>query len=130
MKINRLEVLSKDEIRLIHNKTLELLENIGVRIESQEVKNFLKEHGVITNGENKGGFVKFPEDLVREQLKKVPEEFTLYGPDGSFHFNVNTENINFTTFGATVKIYDPDEKKKIRKTTLQDAIKHIRIVNG
>lgn len=130
MKINRLEVLSKDEIRLIHNKTLELLENIGVRIESQEAKNFLKEHGVITNGENKGGFIKFPEDLVREQLKKVPEEFTLYGTDGSFHFNVNTENINFATFGATVKIYDPDEKKKIRKTTLQDAIKHIRIVNG
>ncbi|MFX0058003.1 MAG: trimethylamine methyltransferase family protein [Candidatus Hodarchaeota archaeon] len=130
MRLNRLEVLSKEELQLIHNSTLELLENTGIKIESQEVRNFLKENGTISNEDRNDEFIKFPEDLVIEQLKKVPDNFYLYGPDGSFNFNVNTENINFTTFGATVKIYDPEKKKKIRKTTLQDAIDHIRIVNG
>ncbi|MFW9937225.1 MAG: trimethylamine methyltransferase family protein [Candidatus Thorarchaeota archaeon] len=130
MKLNRLEVLSKDEIKLIHDTTLELLQNIGVKVESQEARNFLKNHGAVIDGNNKEGFVKFPKDLIIEQLKKVPESFTLHGPDGSFHFNINTKNINFTTFGATVNMYDPEKKKKIRKTKLQDAINHIRVVNG
>jgi trimethylamine--corrinoid protein Co-methyltransferase len=130
MKLNRLEILSKDEIKLIHNTTLELLQSIGVKVESQEARNFLKKHGAIIDGNNKDGFVKFPKDLVIEQLKNVPENFTLYGPDGSFHFNISTKNINFTTFGATVNIYDLEKKKKIRKTILQDAINHIRVVNG
>jgi trimethylamine--corrinoid protein Co-methyltransferase len=130
MKLNRLEVLSKDDIETIHNSTLELLEEIGVKIKSQEMRNFLKNEGVIINKDSKDEFVKFPEELVIEQLKKVPDNFSLYGPDGSLELNINTENMNFSTFGATVKIFDPHYKKGIRKTKLQDAISHIRVVNG
>ncbi|MFX0077073.1 MAG: trimethylamine methyltransferase family protein, partial [Candidatus Hermodarchaeota archaeon] len=45
MKLNKLEVLTKEEIELIHTKSLELLESIGVKVESPETRNFLKEHG-------------------------------------------------------------------------------------
>ena len=129
MKLTKFEVLSKDEIQQIHSSTLELLETLGVRIQSNEARTLLKENGAIINEEDKEHFVKFPEDLVNEQLKHVPDKFSLWGSDGTFNFEVNTKEVNFATVGTPVKIYDPLHKKGIRKTVLDDNIKQIRIVD-
>ena len=75
MKLTKFEVLAKDEIQQIHNLTLELLETIGVKVQTNEARELLKEHGAVINEDN---FVKFPEDLVREKLKLVPDKFSLW----------------------------------------------------
>ena len=115
---------------MIHSTTLELLETVGIRVESQETRDFLKKNGAIVDETSKEHFVKFPEDLITKHLKSVPKAFSLYGPDGSFNFEVNTTSMHFATFGAAVNIYDPSKKKRIRKSTLKDAVDHIRVVNG
>ena len=130
MRMNNLKVLSKDEIQEIHKATLELLETVGIIIESPEARNIFKENGATIEQKNNDYFVKIPEELIIEQLKKVPKEFFFYGPDGSYNFKVTTKNLNFSTFGAAVNIFDPMKKKGIRKTTLKDTIDHIRVVNG
>ena len=130
MKMNHLEVLTNQEIQEIHNSTIELLETVGVIIESPEARNIFKKYGATIEQINKDYFVKIPEELILEQLKNVPREFSLYGPDGSFNFKVTTKNLNFSTFGAAVNTLDPTKKKQIRKTTLKDAIDQIRVVNA
>jgi trimethylamine--corrinoid protein Co-methyltransferase len=130
MRMNNLKVLSKDEIQEIHKATLELLETVGIIIESPEARKIFKENGATIEQKNNDYFVKIPEELIIEQLKKVPKEFFFYGPDGSYNFKVTTKNLNFSTFGAAVNIFDPMKKKGIRKTTLKDTIDHIRVVNG
>jgi len=127
MKLNKLEVLEKDEIALIHGESLKLLEKIGVKVESEEARDLLKENGAIVD--NSTYNVKFPEELITEQLKHVPNKFTLWGSDGSFNFEVNTKSVNFATVGTPVKIYDSSNKKGVRKTILEDNIKQIRIVD-
>ncbi|MFX0179744.1 MAG: trimethylamine methyltransferase family protein [Candidatus Hodarchaeota archaeon] len=127
MNLKQLAVLSKDEIELIHSNTLNLLETIGIKVESNEAQELLEENGCIL-AENH--FVKFPESLLKEHLKKVPQLFSLWGPDESFSFEVNTSTVNFATVGTPVKIYDPSTKKTIRKTILEDTIKQIRIVDS
>jgi trimethylamine--corrinoid protein Co-methyltransferase len=127
MKLNKLEVLEKDEIALIHGESLKLLEKIGVKVESEEARDLLKENGAIVD--NSINNVKFPEELIVEQLKHVPNNFTLWGSDGSFNFEVNTKSVNFATVGTPVKIYDPSNKKGVRKTILEDNVKQIRIVD-
>ncbi|TFG12419.1 MAG: hypothetical protein EU535_06250 [Promethearchaeota archaeon] len=127
MRQNQISVLSKEEIELIHNNTLELLETIGVRVESTEAKELLKENGAILD--DKTDYVKFPENLVQEQLVKVPDSFILWGSDGSYNFEVNTNSVNYATVGTPVKIYDLEHKKGIRKTVLSDNISQIRIVD-
>jgi len=129
MKLNRLEVLDKNEIEMIHSTTLELLETVGIRVESKEIRNLLKDNGAKVDESNKEHFVKFPRELIKKHLKSVPKAFSLYGPDGSFKVEVNTTSMNFATFGAAVNMYDPSKKKGIRKSTLNDAIDHIRVVN-
>jgi len=127
MKQNQISVLSKEEIELIHNNTLELLESIGIRVESTEARDLLEKNGAILD--DKTDYVKFPESVVKEQLAKVPDSFILWGSDGSYNFEVNTKSVNYATVGTPVKIYDPDHKKGIRKTVLSDNISQIRIVD-
>jgi len=130
MKLNRLEVLSKDEITQIHETSLELLEEVGIRIDSEEARNILKEKGATILEKNKEFFVKFPLGLIKDQLKNVSSEFSLWGPDGNYKMNINTESVHFGTFGAAINVYDPSRKKGIRKAILKDTIEHLRIVNG
>jgi len=125
--MNKLKVLEKDEIELIHGESLKLLEKIGIKVESEEARDLLQENGAIVDKSTH--FVKIPEELIKEQLKLVPSNFTLWGSDGSFNFEVNTKNVNFATVGTPVKIYDPTKKKGVRKTVLGDTIKQIRIVD-
>ena len=128
MKLSKLEVLTREEIELIHNNTLELLETIGVKVESPEARAFLKDRGCFNDNEN-SHFIKYPKDLVEKHLKTVPNSFSLWGHDGSFQLNIDTKTVNFATVGTPVKIYDPESKKGIRKTVLSDTIKQIRIVD-
>ena len=130
MKLNRIEVLEKNEIQQIHETTLELLESVGVKVESEEARNFLEENGAIVNDLNQKDFIKFPKELVLEQLKNVPDSFSLWGPDGSYQVEINTSKVNFSTFGAAMRMYDPSKKSRTRKSLLKDAINHIRVVNG
>ena len=128
MKLSSCKVLSKEEIERIHNITLELLEDTGIRIESKEARNFLLQEGAILE-DNSSEIVKFPAWLVKNQLKNVPEEFSLWGPDSSYKMTINTETTHFGTFGAAVNVFDPLKRKLIRKSVLQDSIDHLRVVN-
>jgi len=128
MKLKHIEVFSKDEIQEIHSASIQLLTDVGMKIDAQDARNLLKENGAEVDTESK--FVKFPEALIQEKLKKVPDHFKLHGPDGHFNFEVNTKDTVFATIGTPVKIYDPLQKKGIRKTLFSDTIQQIKIVDS
>jgi len=44
MKTSIIEVLSKDELELIHSETLKLLENVGICVESKEERIYFAWH--------------------------------------------------------------------------------------
>ena len=127
MKLKYLEVLSKEEIELIHSATLELLSTVGIKIDDEEVRELFKENGAEIDDNT--SFVKIPEDLIKQRLKTVPNSFKLYGRDGSFNFEVNTTTTQFSTIGTPVKIYDSKNEKDLKKTTIEDNIKQIRVVD-
>jgi trimethylamine--corrinoid protein Co-methyltransferase len=128
MRLSKVELLTEKEIEQIHHTSLELLEDVGVKIESEEALNLLKEYGVTVDHRTK--FAKFPEQLIKEQLKNVPNCFKLCGRDGTFQFEVNTNSTQFATVGTPVKIYDKSVKNGVRKTVLEDTIQQIRVVDG
>ncbi len=125
--MNKLEVLNQNEIQRIHNATIELLEQVGIKVESKEALDLFEKNGAKVN--KKTNFVYIPEFLIKHSLMKIPKSFSLFGPDGSYQLKVDTSNSVFATMGAAVNINDPSRKKLIRKTSLKDAIDHIRVVN-
>ncbi|HUW90577.1 MAG TPA: trimethylamine methyltransferase family protein [Candidatus Nanopelagicaceae bacterium] len=128
MKLKKIEVFSKDELEAIHSASMTLLSEVGIKVDAQDTRDILKEKGATVD--DSSHFVKFPESLVKEQLKTVPDSFKLHGPDGSFSFEVNTNSTQFATIGTPVKIYDPMDKKGVRKTVLTDTIEQIKIVDS
>lgn len=125
-----LEILSKDEVRIIHENTLELLQSVGVKVEAEEARKLLLSKGGISKNDPDKNFISLPESLVEEQLKKVPKEFALWDPTGTYSVKVNLKSQIFATFGAAMKMHDPTHKKKLRKSTLKDLSDQIKVVNG
>jgi len=85
MRINQLKVLNKDEIKSIHDSSIELLEILGVKVESDEAIKLLKEQGTTVDDKGKSTFVKFikrglkgisvtEETLALDQIRKVATE--------------------------------------------------------
>ena len=128
MKLNKIDVFSKNELEQIHAASLELLLDVGIKVDSEKARAVLKKNGAEVN--EKTHFVKFSESLVKEKLKTVPDSFTLHGPDGTYKATIDVEHTEFATIGTPVKIYDPDHKKGIRKTVMTDTINQIRIVDS
>lgn len=127
MKLNQIKVLTKDEIEQIHISTLKLIEKVGVKIDDENTRRLFDEYGAEVD--NKNNFVKIPESLIIEKLKQVPSSFKLFGPDGSYDIEIDTNSIHFAPIGAAVKMFDPSCKNQIRKSILEDTIKQLRLVN-
>ena len=127
MKLRKLEVFSASEIEEIHNASMHILENIGIKVEDPNLRKLLEENGANPTDST---YMRFPETLVKDKLKTVPDSFTLYGRDGDFTATVDTKHTEFATIGTPVRIYDPEHKKGVRKTVLEDTIHQIRIVDS
>jgi trimethylamine--corrinoid protein Co-methyltransferase len=125
--LNKIRVLSKEDIENIHISTLELIEKVGVRIDDNKTRKLFQDYGAEVD--NKQSLVKIPESLIMEKLGQVPNSFKLFGPDGSYNIEISTNNIHFAPIGAAVKIFDPSYENKIRKSILKDNIKQLRLVD-
>ncbi len=128
--MSKMKVLSEQEIEKVHESTLYLLEEVGIKVETEEARELLKKHGAIQDSKENSLYIKFPRGLVTEQLKKVPDSFTLWGSDGSYNVKIDTQSVHYATVGTPVNVYDNTKKKGVRKSLLEDTIKQIRIVDS
>ena len=97
-------------------------------MDAEDTRELFEKNGA--NIDNETNFVKIPETLVKDKLKTVPSSFKIYGPDGSFNFEVNTTSTKFATIGTPVKLYDSSHPKELRKVIFEDNIKQLRIVDS
>ena len=82
MHCSRLQILSDSEIQNIHQCSLEILENIGIRVYLKKMRTLLAEHGFRVDECDKT--VKFPADLVERFLKKCPYGFGFLASSGVY----------------------------------------------
>ena len=112
-----LSVLSRDEVKFIHEASLKVLEEVGVKVLSPSVRSLLEEHGAEVEGE----IVKIPSSMVEEALKTVPKEVTLAARDPKWDLKLPVErDYPYTTLvGISGKVYDLETGEK-REATLED----------
>ena len=74
-----MEIVSADEIEHIHNQSLRILAEIGIKVDSQRALNLLRQAGAkIDQSKN---IVKLDRDLVEEMLIGIPSEFIVHARD-------------------------------------------------
>ncbi|RLE07602.1 hypothetical protein DRZ78_02705 [Candidatus Aerophobetes bacterium] len=70
-------ILSPAEIRKIHDTSIRILSEIGVKVNNDEILDLLSDAGALVNKETK--VVRIPEHLVMEGIEKSKKEHVLYG---------------------------------------------------
>ena len=69
------QILTEDEQHRIHNMSLRILEEVGIRFHGDRAPKILRENGVKINPEDK--IAKIPPELVEQALKTAPRSFVL-----------------------------------------------------
>jgi len=79
MKSAKFQVLSEKEIKEIHGLSLEVMEEVGIKVEVKKMRNLLSDIGCKVDEAKR--IVKFPPKVVEDYVKKAPREFVVTGSD-------------------------------------------------
>jgi trimethylamine---corrinoid protein Co-methyltransferase len=77
----RIEVLTGKEIGIIHDATLKILAETGVKVHHDEILKLLGQAGAKVDGDMK--IARMPERLVMDSIACAGKQYTLYGRDGT-----------------------------------------------
>jgi trimethylamine---corrinoid protein Co-methyltransferase len=69
------QILSEAEKHNIHQQSLKVLADVGIRFMSKKALTILKQNGAQVDFDNQ--LAKIPEEMVVQALKSVPSSFTL-----------------------------------------------------
>lgn len=86
MKLQRMAVLSDDEIKQIHEASLHILSHSGVKIYSKQMLRLLKEAGLDVDAD--AGIARFSRECVEDAIGSIPSTFDVFGRDGAFAFTL------------------------------------------
>jgi trimethylamine---corrinoid protein Co-methyltransferase len=126
MKLARLEVLSVDEIRKIHEATLDILENCGVIIDSPHMFDFLVEKGLPVDRDKH--CVHFSRTAVEEALATIPEQFEVCDRQGKLAFLLGDGEPKIAA-GHNAIFWVDSETGDTRPSTVGDVELFARICN-
>jgi len=114
MGVAQISILSKDEIELVHAKTLKILEETGVSVQSRSALRALGNGGARIDEEPMRAWI--PESLVNETIKKTPKGITLCARNPRQDMRVPRPGPPFMATNGTA-VYVPDASTGRRRAT-------------
>ena len=126
-----LEVLSADEQTQIHERTLKVLAEHGMRVDPEEGRRVLATAGADVDEATR--MVRFPPTLVEEALRLAPREFSLGGRRDGWSFPLNAGESTLLADGGATTVRDrrtgerrtPTRTDWVEGTTIIDALDDI-----
>jgi trimethylamine--corrinoid protein Co-methyltransferase len=97
-------VLSEEERQQVHERSLKLLAQDGVRVDSREGRRLLGEAGAQV--EQDSTLVRFPRGLVEQALALAPRSFSLGGRDPQVELRMNAGECYLCADGGGVMILE------------------------
>ena len=135
LKGGQYKVLCEDQLEQIHFATLQVLEEVGVRVKHPSALEIFKESGCWVDFDS--NLVKIPESVLKKALSCAPSRFTLYGKTPEYNVNVNTRNVYTIGGSSALWVLDLEGKRKpatledlIQLTKLQDSLENLHIMHG
>ena len=124
---------SQDELQTIHLATLDILRNVGVRVDSKAARDIFAGGGCIVDEDTH--IVKIPSYVVEDAIRTAPHTIQLCGRTPDKDYIVEKNRVGFVNFGEGVMIRDPETfeyrpstKDDLRKCSLMsDALPNMDI---
>ncbi|MDO8685720.1 MAG: trimethylamine methyltransferase family protein [Clostridiales bacterium] len=117
MRLTDLKVLSQKDMDLIHQSSLDVLEKIGLIVESRKVLDILKEGGCDVDYDTQ--LVKFPKKVVKKCIKTLPSKINLYDRDGNLAITLG-DGGRYCASGHNAVFTLLDESGARRDSTVKD----------
>ncbi|HTP57795.1 MAG TPA: trimethylamine methyltransferase family protein, partial [Spirochaetia bacterium] len=127
MRLAAFRVLSDEELRSIHQATLDILEHCGVRVLSPRMLSLLKEKGFRTDAEKRVAY--FTPGDVEGALQKVPPRFDVFDRNGRPAFGLGDGEPRIAAGHNAVNWVDT-ETGKTRPSTIADVELFSRICDS
>lgn len=111
-----LRILSGAKLQRLHDAAIELLEDPGVQITSEEARHVLLDAGCSPVGDD---VLRIPARLVEDALSSAPKTFTLYDRNGEERMFLGEGRAYFGT-GVTSLNYEDPATGRVRPFTVED----------
>jgi len=119
--------ISLDRIGRIHQTSLRVLEEIGVKVDLAEAREIFAEGGAAVDQEDNR--VRIEAELVEDALHRAPQSIQLCGGARECDLVIEGQRTYFGTGGAAVKVVDL-ETQKVRPSQLRDIADFARLVEA
>ena len=121
-----LNIFSAEDVQRIHDATLHIIENVGVRFPSERALDIWQAHGAAVDRDTM--IVKAPGHLIDEALKKAPPAYTLAARDAAQDLPLDGNHVFAGTDGCGVQVIDI-ESGELRRSSLQDVADIARVAD-
>lgn len=135
LKGGQYKVLNDSELYDIHLATLEVLYEVGVRVEYKPALELMADHGCRVDFSSR--IVQIPEHVLKKTLFTAPSLFTLYGKTPEFDVKVNTQGVYTIGGSSALSVLDLDGQRRpatckdlAELTRLQDALENLHIMHA
>lgn len=122
-----LRVLSEDEQADVHERTLNILEDTGVRVNTAMGREYLKAAGAQVDENTK--IVRFPRALVEESLRLAPKKFSLGARRPGWDLPMNAGACALIADGEGISVIDR-VTGEYRPTTFKDWLEATRLIDA
>lgn len=120
-------VLSKDDFERIHSDTLDILENVGLKVNSKIGLEIFEKAGAVVDHQKFR--VKIPSDMVEEALRKAPKTVRLCARNPKFDVLLDRKKVHISTDGTGTSVVD-FETGKLRMSRADDVANSAKIANA
>jgi trimethylamine--corrinoid protein Co-methyltransferase len=120
-----LRFLSNDSLKSIHESTLIVLEETGVRVSNEVAQELLMEADCTSEDD----IFMIPSSLVEESIRTVSSTFDIFTRDGSKVWKVGSDKVVYNPASSAVYFKDR-ESRVIRKGITQDIVELVQLVEN
>lgn len=118
------QVLSREEKQLIHDESIRILEEVGIRFPSERALDTLEKGGARVDRDRQIAYIS--REMVDAALKAAPKDITLAARNGRYDFRMPAAVTGYHLDGCGMNIIDPETGRK-RSTILKDLADAARI---
>ncbi|HXF85184.1 MAG TPA: trimethylamine methyltransferase family protein [Anaerolineales bacterium] len=118
------ELLTQEQVERIHDASLEILEEVGLKVRHEPARELFKRHGCHVEEER----VRFPRAVVEKYRKMVPSSFTFGGRDPKFDKTIPQDSPVIVTASSAPDIIDPVTGQE-RRATSADIARIAHLIN-
>ena len=111
--------LTSEQEDLVHETSIRILQEVGIKVTSRSVLEMLKENGASVDEAR--SVVSIPESMVEEALSKAPKEFCMCGRDKRYDLHLPADHPQAVNDGQPTDVWDVETQSK-RKSKIADLV--------